>query len=98
MFRGTTPTFTFTLQFDTSEIDDAFATFAQSGTIVIDKGLSDMEKDGRKLRVKLSQEETLRLKGNSGVEIQLAVRIGSNVMRSKIMTTTVNRILKEAEL
>lgn len=98
MFRGTTPTFTFTLQFDVSEIDDAFATFAQSGNIVIDKGLSDMEKDGRKLRVKLSQEETLRLKGNSGVEIQLAVRIGSNVMRSKIMTTTVNRILKEAAL
>lgn len=98
MFRGTTPTFTFTLQFDADEIDEAFATFAQSGNVIIDKSLSDMEKDGRKLRVKLSQEETLRLKGNSGVEIQLAVRIGSNVMRSKIMTTTVNRILKEAAL
>lgn len=98
MFRGTTPTFTFTLQFDTSVIDEAFATFAQSGTVVIEKSLSDMEKDEKKLRVKLTQEETMRLKGNSGVEIQLAVRIGSNVMRSKIMTTTVNRILKEALL
>ena len=47
------------------------------------------------LIVKLTQEETLRLKGNSAVEIQLSVRVGENVMRSKIMNVTVNRILKE---
>lgn len=95
MYRGTTPTFTFTLQFDASSIDNAYATFAQSGEVKIDKSLEDMQIDGKKLILKLTQEETLLLKGNSGVEIQLSVRVGSNVMRSKIMTVTVNRILKE---
>lgn len=95
MYRGTTPTFTFTLQFDASTIDSAYATFAQSGEVKIDKPLEDMQIDGKKLVLKLTQEETLLLKGNSAVEIQLSVRVGSNVMRSKIMNVTVNRILKE---
>lgn len=98
MFRGTTPTFTFTLQFDASQIDSAYATFAQSGSVIIDKSLEDMQQSGKRLIVKLTQEETLLLKGNSAVEIQLSVRVGENVMHSKIMNVTVNRILKEAAI
>lgn len=95
MFRGTTPTITFRLQFDADEIDEAYATFVQQNQIVIDKSLSEMQIDGRNLILTLTQEETLKLKGNSGVDIQLAVRIGETVMRSKIMTVVVKRVLKE---
>ncbi len=98
MFRGTTPTLTFHLQFEADEIDEAYATFVQSNEVKIDKPLSDMRIDGKDLVLTLTQEETLKLKGNSAVEIQLSVRIGNNVMRSKIMNVTVNRILKESAI
>lgn len=98
MYRGTTPTLTFTLPFPTADIDNAYVTFAQHGTVKIDKPLSACGCDGNKLTVKLTQEETLSLRCDGVVEMQVSARIGENVVRSQIITTTVERILKEAAI
>lgn len=98
MYRGTTPTLTFTLPFSTRNIDNAYVSFAQRGAIVVDKPLSECTLNGNNLIVTLSQEETLSLKSGLSVEIQISVRIGDSVMRSSIMTTTVKRILKDEEI
>lgn len=71
MYRGSTPTLTFTLPFSTVDIDNAYVTFAQYGTVKIDKPLTACGCDGNKLTVKLTQEETLSLRvrmfcGNAG--------------------------------
>lgn len=95
MYRGSTPTLTFTLPFSTVDIDNAYVTFAQYGTVKIDKPLTACGCDGNKLTVKMTQEETLSLRCGCSVEMQVSVRIGENVMRSQIITTTVERILKE---
>ena len=95
MYRGSTPTLTFTLPFSTADIDNAYVTFAQYGTVKIDKPLTVCGCDGNNLTVKLTQEETLSLRCECSVEMQVSVRIGENVMRSQIITTTVERILKE---
>lgn len=98
MFRGTTPTLTFTLPFSVVNIDNAYVTFAQSGAVVIDKPLEDLQLDGNTITVTLTQEETLSLRENTSVEMQVSIRDGEKVMRSQILTTTVKRILKDGEI
>lgn len=98
MLRGTTPTLTFTLPFSASTIDNAYVSFAQYGAVKIDKPFRDCQADGNKLIVKLSQTETLSLRSGTAVEIQISIRIGDNVMRSQIISTTVERILKDVEI
>jgi hypothetical protein len=98
MYRGTTPTLTFTLPFSTENIDNAYITFAQYGTVKIDKPLQDCKCDDNKLVVRLTQEETLSLRCDCAVEMQISIRAGENVMRSQIISTTVERILKDGEI
>lgn len=98
MYRGTTPTLVFTLPFSTSDIDNAYVTFAQYGTVKIDKQFSACSCNGNDLIVRLTQAETLSLRGGCDVEIQISIRIGDSVMRSQIITTTVDCILREGEI
>lgn len=98
MIRGTTPTLEFTLPFSTKDIDNAYVTFAQFGTVKIDKPLSACGCDGNTLTVKLTQQETLSLQCDCSVEIQVSVRVGSDVLRSQIISTTVERVLREGEV
>lgn len=98
MHRGTTPTLTFTLPFSTENVDNAYITFDQYGTVKIDKALPELECDGNKITVRLTQAETLSLRHDCAVEMQISIRVGSNVMRSQIISTTVERILKDGEI
>lgn len=98
MMRGTTPTITFTLPIPTAAIDSGYVTFAQSGSVKIDKSLSDCERKDNKVSVTLSQSETLSLSADITTEIQLALRCGSKVFRSKIMRVQTDRILKDGEI
>lgn len=98
MYRGTTPTLRFSLPFPATDIDNAYVTFAQYGTVKIDKPLSACTCEGDTLTVRLTQSETLALQCNCNVEMQISVKIGDNIMRSQIITTTVERILKEGEI
>jgi hypothetical protein len=96
MIRGTTPTLEFTIPFDTSLLAEAWVTFAQSGTVVLDKQLSECQCDANKITVKLTQEETLQLKCNCLTEIQIRARtVDGNAVASEILTVSPDRILKD---
>lgn len=96
MIRGTTPTLEFTIPFDTSELAEAFVTLSQNDTIVLDKALNDCKCDARKLSVRLSQEETLKLSCDCTTDIQVRVRTkAGDALASDIIKVYTNKILKD---
>ena len=96
MIRGTTPTLEFTIPFDTGLLAEAWVTFAQNKAVVLDKQLSECQCDANKITVKLTQEDTLKLKHNCLTEIQIRARtIDGNAVASEIMTVSPDRILKD---
>lgn len=96
MIRGTTPTFEFTLPFDCGLLYCAYITFSQGGTTQFEKSLDDCDKDGRKIKVTLSQEDTLKLLDSQVTEIQIRAKtLASEVIASQIITVSTDRILKD---
>ena len=96
MIRGTTPTLEFTLPFDTDIIADGYITFAQRGDVVIDKNISECTCEGTKIVLKLSQEETLKLKSGDFTEVQIRAKMTSgDAVASNIIKVSTDRILKE---
>ncbi len=96
MYRGTTPTITFTLPFDGRQITALNLCFAQQGQILLEKQLADCVVGGNTLQVCLTETETLLFDGNGGmVEMQLRVGCGEARMASNIMRVSVERILKD---
>lgn len=96
MIRGTTPKLEFTLPFDTSALAEAFVTLAQNGAVVIDKPLQDCECEGTVLRVRLTQEETLKLDSAYHTQIQIRARtVMGEALASNIHQVSTHRILKD---
>jgi hypothetical protein len=73
MIRGTTPTHTFTLPFDTGLIKTILITYKQNNNIKLQKWTNECEFLGDTVSVKLSQEDTLQFEGNIPVQIQIRV-------------------------
>lgn len=73
MIRGTTPTHTFTLPFDTSMISKLRVIYQQSDRTVLVKTEKDCTMEGNTISYKLTQAETLRFDSNTTVEIQIRV-------------------------
>ncbi len=69
--RGTTPTHTFTLPFDTSLIKEVMVIYAQDDTEVFHKSTDECVMNGRTVKTKLTQIETLSLSNERPVQIQL---------------------------
>lgn len=96
MYRGTTPTLNFTLPFDCANITALSVAFAQDEVVVLEKTYDDCAMDGNKLSVTLTEDDTLLLDCDKReVEIQLRVGCGESRMASKIIKTSVDRILKD---
>ena len=96
MRRGTTPTHTFTLPFDCSEITKLHIAYAQDDEVLVEKTLSDCECDGNVLTVTLAEEETLLFDCKKRcAEIQLRVARGVKKLASDIFKVPIDRILKE---
>ena len=95
MYRGTTPTITFTLPFDGGNITALHLCFVQQGEIVLEKDLYACEIKGNTLQVALTEEETLRFDAGAMVEMQLRVGCGETRLVSNIMLLSVKPILKE---
>lgn len=74
IIRGTTPTMTFALPFDTAMIALGYVTVQQNGITVFEKPVSACECDGSTLSAKLAQEDTLKLASDSNAEIRLVVK------------------------
>lgn len=102
MFRGTTPTHKFNVNVNL-QATRVFLTYKQRGSIVVEKDSNvDTETltiDGNSVTVTLSQEDTLKFNYNEGVEIQIrAVYEDGKAIASSIITTYVDKILKDGEI
>ena len=93
MKRGTTPTHTFTVPFDTAGILEARVIYSQQGRPVLVKTDLTMEKNV--ITVRLTQEDTFRFSPDR-VDIQLRVKFpDGTVLASDIRTVPVERCLEE---
>lgn len=94
--RGTTPSVSAELPFDTSELEEAYLSFAQNGRTVFEKDISDMELSGETLTVRLSQADSLKLSAAYTTQIQLrCVFPDGSAAASEIVTVSTGAILKD---
>lgn len=73
MTRGTTPTHIFELPFDTCELTKIRILYAQNDELVLEKTEADCELEGSTIKVRLTQEETMKVEHLEMVQIQLHV-------------------------
>ena len=98
IIRGTTPTLTFALPFSAEQVEKAYVTFQQKGSVVLDKeaGASGCDCSENQLVVTLTQEETLRFLGGHKVEMQVRVRsVTGEALASKTVTAQVENVIKD---
>lgn len=98
MYRGTTPTLLFTMPFNSTGITVLYVTFQQEGKNVLEKALDDVEWEGNEIKIKLTQEDTLKL-GEGDVMIQIRLKFEDDTaMASDIIYTFAQEILKGGEI
>ena len=102
MYRGTTPTLTFTLPFEAATLDVLSIAFAQvvetrgkKPVVVLEKTLGDCELSGNVISLALTEADTLSLDDKQHVEIQLRAAVNGKSMASCIYRVPVERILKD---
>lgn len=97
MIRGTTPTLTFNLPFETSFIKQAYVTIkGDDDEIKVDKPLCDCSVTEKSIAFKLTQEETLSLPPCTLIKIQLRVLTqGGDSLVSEVFKRYVSDVLKE---
>ena len=93
MRKGTTPTLTFKLPFETAMLANAKVTLRQDDA-VLEKRLCDCATAENSLTVKLTQEETFLFDCNSHIKAQLrVVTINGDALASDIFTIFVAQCL-----
>lgn len=99
MIRVTTPTFIFTLPFDTAEVEQYVVSFGQNNKKILDKTKGYGEMEGSEIRVTLSQEETKLFKATFPVQIQLRVLTkGGDSLATQIYQRPVGEVLNDCIL
>lgn len=94
MPRGTNPWYTYTLPFSTNLVKKIRIIFKQEDGIKIRKTEKDVEMDGKKVKVRLTQEDTFRLNPMYPVKHQIRVlNTGGDVFKSKPKTFTTEECL-----
>lgn len=73
LVRGTTPTHTFTLPFDTEIVGKIKVTYAQNDVVVLEKEQAACECSGNTVTVRLTQEDTFKFDCKQCVQIQVRV-------------------------
>ena len=96
MHRGTTPTITFETDCDCSTFELLEIAFAQRDEVILTKTINDCKIDGNKIIVTLSEDDTLLFDCHKNpVKMQIRAGVGTSRIASCIMSTTVQRILKD---
>ncbi len=96
MIRGTTTKITFNVPIETSQIAVAYVTFTSDDVVVVEKKLSDLTLETKKVICKLTQAESLSFIPNTRVRVQLRARLkDGTAFASKIRDLSVGNILKE---
>lgn len=99
MKQGTTPTHTFLLPFDSSNIKTLEITYAQHDNVILTKRLDDCLLDGNVVTVELTQEETFSFDVTTKIQIQLRVlTITNQAYSTDILLTTISKSLSKEVL
>ena len=105
MIQGTTPVHTFTrgAEFQAlaeQGLQSLFVTYAQYGSVVVEKTLDDVSCSKDSVVVSLTQEETLQFNPDAPVEIQIRflTRASQEAYATNILTEPVERVLKAGVL
>lgn len=91
IYRGSTPTLIFNLPFATTTLKGITATFVQVGNIIFEKEINDCTLEDNKIKIDLTQQETLQLNAGSYLIIQLKVKTSND----KVLPTKPQAILVE---
>ena len=100
MWRGTTPTHTFTLPEGIRAADfvSIYITYSQNGSPVLEKTKADMSFEENVIRLTFSQADSLLFDAGP-VKIQLRAKTASGqAVASDIVSTTAKEILKDGEI
>lgn len=73
MIRGTTPTHTFGIPFDTSILKEVKVIYAQDNIALVEKRIPDCLLGDNMIQVTLTQEDTFKFDCKKPVEIQVRV-------------------------
>ena len=100
MWRGTTPTHTFTLPEGLSgdSFSTVYITYSQNGEPVLEKSAVDMSFTMNTICIHFTQEDTLKF-APGPVKIQLRARYpDGQAVASNIISTTAKEVLKDGEI
>lgn len=99
MIRGTTPSLTFILPFNTAQIQSAEISVKyvdEFKKVLITKTLEDCEIGEKSLMVRLTQEETLQFPESTDAKVQLRVlTTEETALASQIFIVSVKKLLNE---
>ena len=99
MKQGTTPTHTFHLPFDSSNIKALEITYAQHDTVLFTKEYADCILKDTTVTVELSQEDTFRFDITTPIQMQLRVLTVTNqAYATDILLTSVSKSLSKEVL
>lgn len=97
--RGTTPTHTFTIPFDTSIIEKVKVIYSQNDNILLSKSTDDCDISYQDIKTTLTQEDTFKFDCNLPVEIQIRILTkDGETMNSYIKRVGVARCLDDEVL
>lgn len=95
MWRGTTPTNTFSVNVDLTSATAIYVTYEQNGVTVLEKTGADLEVTEDKIVVRLTQAETLSFApGLVFIQIRYVMPDGT-ADASDLIITSIDRILKD---
>ena len=100
MIRGTTPTHTFNIPYNATDIDVVRIIYAQSDKEIFVKTTEECSLTDKSIVVQLTQEDTFKFDNNYPVQIQLRVKMKDTgvVMSTKVMRVTVGKCLENEVL
>lgn len=99
MIRGTTPTHTFTIPFNVSQIKDLRISYAQGKNIILVKTIEDCILNEKTIKLALSQEDTLKFLSTPQVKCQVKIlTTDDTVLCSKIKVVLLEECLNEEVL
>lgn len=99
MIIGTTPTHTFTIPIDVSQIADLRISYAQDNNVLLTKSIKDCVLKGKTISVTLTQEDTLKFNSSTQIKTQLKILTTENVVLvSKISVLLVDECLNKEVL
>lgn len=99
MRQGTTPTHTFSLPISVDMIKTVEITYAQGDKVVLTKHTDDVEMEGKKVILHLTQEDTFALEAAKLVNVQLRpLLVDGSVPDTPIFTMHIGRSLSREVL